>query len=86
MIKIGRIIISLVGLAFAVLLCAPLAVAVWVTFVNPPSHVSMLSSVSVGSYSFSGWQTWVVLGVLASLGGAIFVFSIYALTAKKDDT
>lgn len=86
MMRIGRIVIGVAGLGLAALLCAPLAVVVWVCFVDPPGRDPLVSLFFIGGYSFSGWQLWVVLAVLASLGGAIFVFAIYALISKKDDT
>ncbi len=82
--RIGKIIIGVAGMVLAVLLFAPLVVTVWLTYVNPMGHGDLMFS--DGSHVMSGWQMWVVLAVLASLGGGIGVFSIYALTSKKDDT
>lgn len=85
MMRIGRIVIAVAILGLAALLCAPLAVVLWVTFVKAAGSMDFISISIDSGYSLSGWQMWVVLGVLASLGGAIFVFSIFALIPKNDD-
>ena len=82
--RIIRIAIGIAGIGLAALLCTPLAGLVWVTYVKPNGHTDFIFS--DGSHAISGWQMWVLLAVLASFGGAIFVFSIYALISKKDDT
>ena len=82
--RIIRIVIGIAGIGLAALLCTPLAGLVWVTYVKPNGHTDFMFS--DGSHTISGWQMWMLLTVLASLGGAILGFSIYALISKKDDT
>ena len=85
MMRIGKIIIGVAGIGLAVLLCAPLAITVWATtYFNPIGSGEL--RLSDGSGALSGWQMWLFVAVLASFGGGIFVFSIYALISKKDDT
>lgn len=86
MMRIGRIVIAVAGLGLAALLCAPLAVVLWVTFVKAAGSLDFISVSFDSGHSLSGWPMWVVLTALASFGIGIFIFSIYALAAKRDDT
>ncbi|GDY20209.1 hypothetical protein LBMAG56_15540 [Verrucomicrobiota bacterium] len=83
--RLGKLIIGVAGPGLAALLCAPLAVVLWVTFVKAAGPTDFIFSFDSG-HSLSGWQMWVVLTMLASFGIGIFIFSIYALAAKRDDT
>jgi hypothetical protein len=93
--RIVTFISGLLSLGGAVLLAIPVISLVWHGFLGarsssqpgslPRSQSRTDFILSIGSWTFSGWEMWLVVAGLAILALLLFVFGVYALSARRTD-
>jgi hypothetical protein len=84
-----RILIGMVFVLTGLLLLAPVLMLVWATFAykvqSGSGHETFYTytKLFIGGFSFTGFQMWLVLGILALTGFTLLMAGVYVMTAKK---
>jgi hypothetical protein len=84
-----RILIGIVFVLAGILLMVPLFMILWATFADKfhsgagNGTVYIAAKIYIGGFTFSGFQMWLVLGVMAMTGLTLLIAGIYLMTAKK---
>jgi len=87
--QVIRILIGMVFVLAGILLLAPLFMILWATFAEKfqsgagNGTVYINAKIYIGSFTFTGFQMWLVLGVLAMTGFTLLIAGLYLMTAKK---
>jgi hypothetical protein len=91
--RIVTFICGLLSLGGAILLVIPAVGLVWHSFFGArsssqagslprsQSHTDFI--LSIGSWTVSGWQMWLVVVGLAALAVLLFIFGVYAVSPRR---